>query len=76
MKITYFGEIADLTSKSEEFVEEITNSEFLIKYLTNQYQIQNTDYQIAVNHKLIDKNNSVEIKENDEVAILSPFAGG
>lgn len=76
MKITYFGEIADLTSKSEEFVEEITNSEFLIKYLTTQYQIQNTDYQIAVNHKLIDKNNSVEIKENDEVAILSPFAGG
>lgn len=76
MKITYFGEIADMTSKSEENLEEISNSESLISYLTSKYSIQNTDYQIAVNHQLIDKDISVDLTENDEVAVLSPFAGG
>ncbi len=76
VNVKYFGVIAESAGKSEEVLELEQGSS--VKDLKNQqikkYQIQDAEsVQIAVNQDL---NNEAELKEDDEVAFLPPFAGG
>jgi molybdopterin converting factor small subunit len=78
MKVTlkYFGVISESAGKNEEVLELEQGSS--VRELKDQqikkYQIQDAEsVQIAVNQDL---NNEVELKEDDEVAFLPPFAGG
>lgn len=77
MKVIYFGKIAAVADKASEEVE-LTNGTTteLISYLTKKYALDMSDMQIAVNHNLVDLSKEVELKETDEIAILSAFAGG
>jgi len=77
MKVLYFGEIADKTNRTEEKVDsKIKRLQDLLIFLKNSYDLSIEDIHIAINHELVDANDTIELVETDEVAILSPFAGG
>lgn len=75
--VKYFGEIAEAISCSVEQIS--TNSgklSELIEQLNNKYNLERFPMVIALNQNLIDKSSDISIKNNDELAILPPFAGG
>mgnify|MGYP000945106185 CR=1 FL=1 len=77
MIIKYFGELEDTTGVSGEDVElKGKDLEALAKYLVETYQIDLKQYRIAINHNIIAWEDDVKIGPTDEIAILSPFAGG
>ncbi|WP_442265543.1 MoaD/ThiS family protein [Tenacibaculum sp. ZS6-P6] len=77
MNVIYFGKIADVSNKSSENISLKENSiASLIDFLQEKYQLELDDMQIAVNHNLVSKSDELMLKETDEVAILSAFAGG
>ncbi len=77
MKVIYFGKIADVTKKTAEEIElQDKNVKSLITYLNEKYAIDLSEMQIAVNQNLVSKSELLALKDTDEVAILSAFAGG
>ena len=78
MKVTvkYFGLVAEAAEKSEEVLElKGTLSALELKgQCLNSLAIADKDsVQIAVNQNLDD---TITLKDGDEVALLPPFAGG
>lgn len=77
MKINYFGEIADITNQtSENVIFKNGSLSMLLSYLQSTYKIQVENIHIAVNHEITPINKDIKLKETDEIAVLSPFAGG
>ena len=77
MEVKYFGEIAEKTKATSQTITLEKNSLFeLLSFLKDTYSIESKDIHIAVNHNLISKETDLEFNNNDEIAILSPFAGG
>lgn len=79
MKITlkYFGMIAEALAKQEEelTVEQSQTVSDLRNQLEKIYpKLKSIDYRIAVNQNLVDS--VYIIKQDSEVALLPPFAGG
>ncbi|MFY7670015.1 MoaD/ThiS family protein [Tenacibaculum sp. MEBiC06402] len=77
MEIKYFGEIAERTNTTSQNISLEKKSLFeLLSFLKDTYGIDSNDIHIAVNHNLISKEIDLEFDSGDEIAILSPFAGG
>lgn len=77
LKIKLFGILADKAGKSEIEIEtdsEIKKDSLLIKINKKYPEFGKTNYAIAVNKKITNENQAV--KENDDIALLPPFAGG
>lgn len=73
--IQYFGEIAEKTNKASESIQiDVLTTSHILQFLKNTYQIEGNGIQLAVNQELV--NTTIKLKETDEIAILSPFAGG
>ena len=76
--LKYFGLLADITQLKEElftFDQETISVSALKSKIENSYQdMQNTTYNIAVNQTMSDL--KTEIKDQDVIAFLPPFAGG
>jgi molybdopterin synthase sulfur carrier subunit len=76
--LKYFGSLVDITQKKEEifFAEESNMSvSFLKNKIETTYEeLKKTNYSIAVNQSIssLDYN----IKDQDIIAFLPPFAGG
>ena len=77
MKVHYFGEIADITGKTTDNVV-LKNASVaeLLSYLQSTYKLLADDIHIAINHQLVSKEKDTQLNETDEIAVLSPFAGG
>ena len=76
LQLKYFGMIAEAVEKEDEFFE-LSGSTIkeLDVALKNCYSnIENLNYSFAVNQTMV--NEDILLKENDEVALLPPFAGG
>lgn len=78
MKVTvkYFGLVAEAAEKSEEVLEfnrALTASELKVQCLNGLEIADKESVQIAVNQNLDD---TITLKDGDEVALLPPFAGG
>lgn len=74
--IQYFGEVADKTGKtSEEIFLKKSDVQNLRKFMSEKYSLQLDDYQMALNHQIVN-DNEIQIQEGDEIALLSAFAGG
>ncbi len=74
VKVLYFGAFRDITNKREEIVE--FNGKMLgelISILNEKYKFNN-DMIVSINYKYVD--GDAEIKENDEIAIMTPVSGG
>ena len=74
--IKYFGLIADITQKKEEQFSLDSNFIKSIRLqLEEKYpELKNTSFSIAVNQNII--SDTLVVNENDEIALLPPFAGG
>lgn len=78
MKVTikYFGLVAEAAERFEEILEldgAITASELKAQCLNGLAIADKDSVQIAVNQNLDD---TITLKDGDEVALLPPFAGG
>ena len=76
LTVKYFGMLAEATKCNEELLE-VSNC--TIKELTNRLLehypgLKEKNFKVAVNQSLVDENTL--ITNNDEIALLPPFAGG
>lgn len=76
--LKYFGLLVDITQKKEEIFtmeENMVSVSFLKSKMEAEYEeLKNTNYSIAVNQSISSLDNN--IKDQDIVAFLPPFAGG
>jgi molybdopterin synthase sulfur carrier subunit len=75
MNVLLFGVLADIVKTQRIDIAGVSTTDELIELMEKKYpEIKNYNYQIAVNQKQIEGN--CVISENDEIALLPPFAGG
>lgn len=75
--VNYFGNIAEATQSDSETLEQKSMSlEELLNLLDSKYNLRKFQFQVAVNRKIISKQQDLTISDSDEVALLPPFAGG
>ncbi|MCB9204128.1 MAG: MoaD/ThiS family protein [Flavobacteriales bacterium] len=76
LTINYFGMIAEAIGSSKaEFEFHGKRVSDLKQELENTFpELEGMSYQIAVNQKLV--STEIVIAEQDEIAVLPPFAGG
>ncbi len=76
IKILYFGIYRDITGKTSEIIDfdgKYLND--LKAYLNKRYSnIMKENVIVSINYVYVEKN--IELKENDEIAIMSPVSGG
>lgn len=73
--LTLFGQLSDITGKTEMILHDIPDTETLIKTLNEMYpSLVNAKYAMALNKKVI-KENTILSGDNN-IALLPPFSGG
>lgn len=75
ISVKYYGIIAERTAKDFETFNfsDACDKNILSALIENKYNLEGIHYSIAVNRQI---NENQIITENDEVALLPPFAGG
>lgn len=75
--VKYFGAI---TEKTKTLEEEFSFSEMplndLLLTLEQKYELSQLSFSVAVNQKIIQDLDNYELKSDDIIALLPPFAGG
>ncbi|MCB0409342.1 MAG: MoaD/ThiS family protein [Flavobacteriales bacterium] len=73
LRLKYFGMIVEALGKE---TEELNLDICTVAELKNNYKnsLANINYKVAVNYNLVEE--EYMLNENDEVALLPPFAGG
>jgi molybdopterin synthase sulfur carrier subunit len=75
IKILLFGQLKQLTGSSELELQDITDTDQLIKEMKSRFpEIRDLNYMIAVDKTIIHGNTSIH--ENQELALLPPYSGG
>ena len=75
IKLLTFGIIKEIMENDKTDYKSVKTSDDLIRLIENKYpKIKSLNYQISVNQELI--NSNTILNNNDEVAVLPPFAGG
>ena len=76
LNLKYFGMIAEATEKDSELfnLDGISISELNSALKANYSKLEQLNYSFAVNQTMADQ--TALLKENDEIALLPPFAGG
>ena len=75
--VKYFGAIAEATKCHEEkiTIENQTVSE-VVDLLKTKYDFKTFDVRLALNQNMVESTSQERINDNDELALLPPFAGG
>ena len=77
INIQYYGEIAEKTGCSKEGFDLQTDTLVdLLNRFREKYNINLQGVQVAINQELVSADAVKNLSENDEVALLSAFAGG
>ena len=75
--IKYFGAVAEATNCTTEKIPGNNISlKDLIAELYSKYDFGQLHLKFALNKEIVQSPNNVRLKENDEIAVLPPFAGG
>lgn len=75
IKILTFGQIADITGKTEHRISGVKDTDELNNKLAELFPVlYSIKYSIAVNKKVIQAN--TVLTNDDTVALLPPFSGG
>lgn len=78
VKVLYFAQVADEVGTSKEEISlELSTPKLrdLMDYLVKCYPVlDELSFQIALNQSITKENKP--LKENDEIALLPPYAGG
>ena len=75
INIKFFGQVVDITGNALIKIDDVDDTDTLIKKLHTLYPaLATVKYAVAVNKKIIQSNTGLQ--NNFEVAILPPFSGG
>ncbi len=75
--VRYFGQVAEQTNcASETFEVPVDGFLELKNRIIEQYQLDPSSIQFAINHRMVQTTKHISLSEDDEVAVLPPFAGG
>lgn len=75
VNILIFGQIADITGTNNLTLENVNNTEELLKKLEIEYPVlSNYKFAIAVDKKIVKENTALQ--NNSTIALLPPFSGG
>ena len=75
IQVLAFGQIAEITGKSEWAVADVADTNMLLEVLIKSFPLlQGVKFAIAVNKNIINENTG--LNNRDEVALLPPFSGG
>lgn len=75
IEIKFFGQLAELTGKINIEVNEVNDTDSLIKKMLSAYPVINEfNFLVTVDKKLVKGNQKLE--DGCEVAFLPPFSGG
>lgn len=75
IRILLFGQLKDIIQADELWMEDLHHSDELISLLQQQFPgIQNFQFKMAVNKKMVHQ--SVELQDQDVIALLPAFSGG
>lgn len=75
--IKYYGAVAEITKCTSENMETGSSSlEEIIQKLYSKYNLEPLPLKFALNKNIIGNLDGIKVKENDELAVLPPFAGG
>lgn len=75
VQLTLFGQLADITGRTEIILHDIPDTDTLLKTLHKLYPaLADTKYAVALNKKVIKENTT--LTGNSNVALLPPFSGG
>ena len=75
--VNYFGNIAEVAQSNSETLDQKSMSlAELLELLESKYGLAQFPFQVAVNRKIVSKQQDLTISDSDEVALLPPFAGG
>lgn len=75
VKVLFFGVLTEVTGTSLKHYSEVKDISDLKHRIYDDFpQVSHYDYRISLNNEII--SNNCELKNDDEVALLPPFAGG
>jgi molybdopterin synthase sulfur carrier subunit len=75
IKLLSFGPLTEIIGEQMVLPADIADTKSLTAYLSNNFPgIEKISYKIAVNRKII--SGDVSFKDEDEIALLPPYAGG
>lgn len=75
VNVLFFGILSEVTGKATIEIEDIENLRALKSHLWKTFPgMKEMDFRFVVNKEIVD--GKVEFKNNDEIALLPPFAGG
>lgn len=75
IKLIYFGSVMDITAISGETIEAPETLEKLNAELLSRFpRLSGISYRFSINRQLI--TGDKPLKDDDEIALLPPFAGG
>ena len=75
VNVLFFGMLIEKAGGSTVIVENVQNlSELKFKLETQYSFLDEMNYLVAVNQEVVQDN--IELNENDEIALLPPYAGG
>lgn len=77
INVKYFGMIGETANRDKEIIhinESVTIEELMSVILQKHPKLKKLDFQIAKNFTIAGKDEKVN--DNDEIALLPPFAGG
>ena len=75
MNVKIFGQLTDITGNSSVSLEDVADTDALIKQLQLKYPgFANARYTVAVNKQIIQ--HKTALLQDAEVALLPPFSGG
>ena len=75
VNILIFGQIADITGTNNLTLENVNNTEELLKELKINFPaLHDSKFAIAVNKKIVKENTA--LYNNSTIALLPPFSGG
>ncbi|MCU0471811.1 MAG: MoaD/ThiS family protein [Bacteroidales bacterium] len=75
IKVLFFGVLAEITKTRFKHYRDITSYDDLRLRIQDEFpEIVHYNYRIALNSEII--NEDPELKNEDEIAYMPPFAGG
>lgn len=75
VKVLFFGVLSEIAGTGIKFYNDVKSLEHLKMRVADDYpEIVHYSFKVSLNNNLI--NSDAELRDNDEIAFLPPFAGG
>ena len=75
IRVLFFGRLRDVVGTNEIIASDIKDIEDLKRYLFEKFpKLKEEIFSVALNYEIIHTNEN--LKDNDEVALIPPVAGG